>query len=142
MNHNEEFYSIVQKRISDDEHRLNALLNPRPLACDYDAGTSTISYRVQPWQRNPYGDAHGGAIASMFDTAMGITAHWMAGGLRTTTVDLMVNYIAPMPCGDDMIVRSRVQKAGRTLIRVTAEASSASNDRLIATASANFMILR
>jgi len=142
MNHNEEFYSIVQKRISDDESRLNALLNPRPLACDYDAKTSTISYRIQPWQRNPYGDAHGGAIASMFDTSMGITAHWISGGFRTTTVDLMVNYIAPMPCGDDMIVHSKVQKAGRTLIRVTAEAKSASNDTLIATASANFMILR
>lgn len=142
MNHNDRFYSILKTRVESDANRINALFKPRPISCDYQQRTSAIAYPVQPWQRNPYGEAHGGVIATMFDTAMGVTAHWFADGHRATTVDLAINYIAPLPCGEEMIVYSRVQKAGRTLIRLTAEGKSAGDGKLIATASANFMILR
>ena len=137
-----DFYTMVKERSHMEENRLNALLDPQPEDCDFDAKTTSISYHIQPWQRNPAGDAHGGTIASMFDTAMGFTAFWVSDGSWTTTVDLMINYIAPMPAGEDMIVYSKVQKAGRTLIRVTAEAQMKSSGKLVATASANFMMLR
>ena len=139
---NESFYTLMKERAHQEENRLNALLDPQPLACDFEAGTTAIAFRIQPWQRNPYGDAHGGAIASMFDTAMGFTAFWISDGSWTTTVDLMINYLSPMPAGEEMVVYSQAKKAGRSLIRVTAEAKVRSSDKLVATASANFMLLR
>ena len=41
-----------------------------------------------------------------------------------------------------MVVSSHVQKAGRALIRVTAEARAKASGKLVATASANFMMLK
>ena len=137
-----DFYAMVTERSHLEEDRLNAKLDPQPVACDYDEKTTVIEYLILPWMRNPYGDAHGGTIAAMFDTAMGFSAFWVADGSWTTTVDMNVNYIAPMPCGDHMVVYSKVQKAGRTLIRVTAEARAKASGKLVATASANFMMLK
>ncbi len=138
----QDFYTMVRERSHAEEDRLNAHLDPQPVACDYDEMTSVIEYLIQPWMRNPAGDAHGGTIAAMFDTAMGFTAFWVSKGSWTTTVDMNVNYISPMPCGDFMVVSSNVQKAGRTLIRVTAEARAKASGKLVATASANFMMLK
>ena len=138
----QEFYTMVRERSHLEEDRLNALLDPQPVDCDYDNMTTVIEYLIKPWQRNPYGDAHGGTIAAMFDTAMGFSAYWVADGSWTTTVDMMVNYIAPMACDDHMVVCSKVQKAGRTLVRVTAEARAKSSGKLVATANANFMMLK
>lgn len=137
-----DFYTMVRERSHAEEDRLNAHLGPQPVECDYDAMTSVIEYLIQPWMRNPAGDAHGGTIAAMFDTAMGFTAFWVSKGSWTTTVDMNVNYISPMPCGDFMVVSSHVQKAGRALIRVTAEARAKASGKLVATASANFMMLK
>ena len=136
------FMTMVRERSHAEEDRLNAHLDPQPVACDYDAMTTVIEYLIQPWMRNPAGDAHGGTIAAMFDTAMGFSAYWVSKGTWTTTVDMMVNYISPMPCGDHMVVSSKIQKAGRSLVRVTAEAHVKSSGKLVATASANFMMLK
>lgn len=132
---------IVERGCREQVERLNGHLKPHLISSDYEARRSVIAFNIQEWQLNPYGDAHGGIIASMFDTAMGVTAHWIAGGARTTTVDLMTNYVAPMPCNDEMMIYSKVQKAGRTLIRVTAEAFAKTTDHLVATATANFMVI-
>lgn len=141
---------ILQRRLGETASGLNGHLKPRLVSCSRGQMCSAIAYRVQEWQLNPYREAHGGILAAMFDTAMGITAHWLSGGAAVTTVDLLTNYIAPVPADSEIIVYSHVQKAGRTLIRVCAEAcicppgtdaADREHQKLAASASANFMVL-
>lgn len=141
---------ILQHKLGETASGLNGHLKPRLVSCSRGQMCSAIAYRVQEWQLNPYREAHGGILAAMFDTAMGITAHWLSGGAAVTTVDLLTNYIAPVPADSEIIVYSHVQKAGRTLIRVCAEAcicppgtdaADREHQKLAASASANFMVL-
>ena len=50
----QEFYTRVRERSHLEEDRLNALLDPQPVDCDYDNMTTVIEYLIKPWQRNTY----------------------------------------------------------------------------------------
>ena len=48
-------------------------------SCDYEEQTVTYSFPTLTWQINEKGGIHGGAIAGMFDTALGVVANFTAG---------------------------------------------------------------
>jgi uncharacterized protein (TIGR00369 family) len=63
----------------------------------------------------PFGYVHGGAIASVMDAA----AFWavfpqVPDGMGLTTVDIKVNYLAPVQKGK-IVAKGRCIKIGRTL---------------------------
>lgn len=71
---------------------------------------------------------HGGAIASLIDTAAGVAA-WSDAQVptktRSTTVNLMVTYLAPAE-QEDLQAVARVLHRGRTLVYLDVEVRSAS----------------
>lgn len=71
---------------------------------------------------------HGGAIASLIDTAAMVAA-WsdtaVPENLRGTTVSLTVTYLAPAE-GEDLRATARVLRRGRSLVYLDVEVQSAS----------------
>ena len=76
----------------------------------------------------------------MFDTAMGITVMAFSGAEAVSTADLSVSFIRPF-LGQSCVIESQVLHAGRTLMRVRAEAFDQETGKCLASASGNFVRL-
>jgi uncharacterized protein (TIGR00369 family) len=85
----------------------------------YDEGTSVLTMPFDSFLTNLYGIAHGGAIASIADSACGLAlASKLDEGQTAVTVDLRVNYISPFS-GGTLVARGEViHKSGSTSIEL------------------------
>jgi uncharacterized protein (TIGR00369 family) len=88
---------------------------------EIDAGVATLSFEIKPELKQNHGVVHGGAIASLIDSA---TAFAIISLLPTdehaTTVDLTISYLRPLTAGRAKAV-ARVIRSGKRLIVVSAE---------------------
>jgi len=100
----------------------------------YDEGMAVLEMPFQKCHANLYGIAHGGAIASVADSACGLAlASRLEPGQTAVTVDLRVNYIAPFT-GDVLVARGEVvHKGGSSAIE---SARITQGNRLVAIATA------
>ena len=84
-------------------------------------GSVTLQLEIRHDLRQIHGVMHGGAIASLLDTA---TAFAIVSQLsepeKFTTVDLTINYLRPLNKGT-ATARAHVVRAGRRLLTVSAE---------------------
>lgn len=79
------------------------------------------------------GVLHGGATASLIDTAMAFAIIARLGAdEKTTTVDLTVHYLRPVSSGE-VVCTAKVVRAGRRLVTVSAECVGA-DGKMTATA--------
>ena len=111
------------------------------VSCDYEEQTVTYAFETQKWQINEKGGIHGGAIAGMFDTAMGVVANFTAGENEATTTDMTVSFLRGVDYGMELLLKVYIVKAGRSLIRQRAELTDAATGKLLATASGSWMPL-
>lgn len=65
---------------------------------------------------------HGGAIASLCDTAMGMAVKSL--GALPITVEMKINFLSPSQKDQDIIATGKVIKKGRTLLVTEAEVKS------------------
>jgi uncharacterized protein (TIGR00369 family) len=97
------------------------------------SGEAVLRLKMRDELRQPQGVLHGGATASLIDTA---TAFAVIGVLaeneKATTVDLTVHYLRPV-VGGTIVCTAKVVRAGRRLLTVSAEAVN-DEGKLIATA--------
>ncbi len=85
------------------------------------SGTATLGLNVRKQLRQNHGMVHGGAIASLIDTATAFAIiSLLAPSERVTTVDLTVSYLRPLTEGRLTAV-ARVLRSGRRLFVVSAE---------------------
>jgi acyl-CoA thioesterase len=85
------------------------------------SGTATLGLNVRKQLRQNHGMVHGGAIASLIDTATAFAIiSLLAPSERVTTVDLTVSYLRPLTEGRVTAV-ARVLRSGRRLFVVSAE---------------------
>ena len=89
--------------------------------------------------QNTGGNIHGGMLASVCDMAMGILARYMKGSADCVTVSLGVDYMRKVPADVDLLVESRVEKAGRNVYFMSARVYRMSDLKLAVTANATFM---
>ena len=83
------------------------------------------------------GILHGGAVASLMDTAAAFAVHTvLAPGEWTVTVDLTLHFLRPASSGA-VEAHARVVRNGRRLVTLTIEAKDQS-ERLIAIASTTY----
>ena len=136
----ERFQQMEEQVVRKEPGRLNAML--RPKVCEYDETvlTTVIRFQKQPWQRNQRGELHGGSIAAMFDTAMGMSVVAFSGN-AVSTADLSVSYIRPF-LGESFLFRSKILHLGKNLVRVRAEAYDQHTEKCLASASGNFVYVR
>lgn len=85
------------------------------------SGTATLALDVRNELTQNNGIVHGGAIASLIDTATAFAIiSLLAPRERVTTVDLTISYLRPLTSGRLRAV-AKVVRAGRRLIVVSAE---------------------
>ena len=132
------FEEILQHVKHPSELRLNNMLDPFVLGYQEDDQSSEILFCTQEWEKNQRDEIHGGAIASMFDTAMGVTAAAYQGTGSVSTADLQVSFIRPFLSGA-FIFSTQITSLGKTLIRTTCVAREKQNGKIVATASGTFV---
>ena len=105
------------------------------LDCDGPTGSLVLGYRTKPWMANIWGVVHGGVIATLVDTCMGITCGIQCGVI-TPTISMTVNYARPVPLDTDIVVCTRTVRCGATSGQISAEVYPAGQpDKLLVTAS-------
>lgn len=100
---------------------------------DLSANEAKIKLQMRDELRQPYGVLHGGATASLIDTAMAFAVRTcVPEDVQTTTIDLTVHYLRPHSEGE-IICTAKVERAGKRILTVSAEVFNESG-KLIATA--------
>jgi len=88
---------------------------------DIAEGVATLGLSVRKELKQNHGVVHGGAIASLIDTAMALAIITrLAPREKVTTVDLTVSYLRALTKGR-ITATARVVRAGRRLFVVSAE---------------------
>jgi uncharacterized protein (TIGR00369 family) len=88
---------------------------------DIGSGTATLSLKVRKELTQNVGIVHGGAVASLVDTATAFAIlSLLAPRERVTTVDLTISYLRPVSRGR-LRAKAKVIRAGRRLFVVSAE---------------------
>ena len=88
---------------------------------DISKGTATLGFNVRDELTQNHGVVHGGAIASLIDTATAFAIiTLLAPREKVTTVDLTISYLRPLTKGR-ITTTAKVVRAGRRLFVVTAE---------------------
>src|SRR5580765_5967342 len=84
-------------------------------------GAATLGLEIRHELTQNHGVVHGGAIASLIDTAMAFAIiTLLAPQEKVTTVDLTISYLRPLRKGR-ATAKARVVRAGRRLFSVSAD---------------------
>lgn len=110
-------------------------------SCNYAKKSVILRFPIQRWELNHMATMHGGLIATAIDTACGVIVRNVSKSERIPTINLNINYISPGMAQDALLVTAQADRAGNRVCNVHAVCKSEKTDRLIATATANFMIL-
>jgi acyl-CoA thioesterase len=101
-------------------------------------GTASLLLPVREELTRNDGIIHGGAVASVIDSAFAFAIiPLLAENERTVTVDLTIHYLRPLSGGASRTT-ARVVRAGRRVITVSAELFD-ENDKLAATALSTYL---
>lgn len=100
---------------------------------EIDAGRAVMSMPMAEKLRQPHGLLHGGATASLIDTATAFAViSVLAEGEKASTVDLTVHYLRPV-INEQTVCTARIVKAGKRLLTVSADVVN-DQGKLVATA--------
>ena len=96
-------------------------------------GEAILRLKMRDELRQPHGLLHGGATASLIDTAMAFAVVSMLGEAeKASTVDLTVHYLRPVTSGE-ITCTAKVLRGGKKLLTVSAEVYN-EEEKQIATA--------
>jgi uncharacterized protein (TIGR00369 family) len=107
---------------------------------DVSKGKATLGLEIRKELTQNHGVVHGGAIASLIDTAMAFAIiSLLAPREKVTTVDLTISYLRPLTHGR-ITAMAQVVRAGRRLFVVSADVFDA-NGKLATTALSTYIKL-
>lgn len=99
-----------------------------------ERGAATLRMDVRPELTRNGGLLHGGAVASLIDTASAFAVmSLLEAGEQTVTVDLTLHFLRPAT-GGALTARARVLRAGRRLVTVAVDVTDDASGALGATA--------
>jgi uncharacterized protein (TIGR00369 family) len=101
-------------------------------------GAATVALEVREELTRMGGIMHGGALASLIDTASAFaTLSLLEAGSQTVTVDLTLHFLRPVSAGR-VEAHARVLRSGRRVVTVSIEAVNA-DGKLVATALTTYL---
>lgn len=129
---------LIKEAAETRGHTIAGMIKPMLLECSCEAMSTVIGFPAQEWEKNPNGVIHGGIIATMIDTAIGITTIGITDTL-TPTINLQISYLRPCPADGLIAVRSYITMLGGSVIHTRAEMfDTREPDKLVATAEGAF----
>jgi len=106
-----------------------------------EPGRVQVVYRVGADHLRTQGIAHGGAIATLMDTALGLAASTRApSGLDVVTAQMNVHFIRPAWSGERLVANAEVRHSGRRTAVASGEIRT-DDGTLVATGSATLMFV-
>lgn len=103
-----------------------------------ERGASVLSLEVRPELTRMEGIVHGGAIASLLDSASAFAVlSLLRPEEQTVTVDLTLHFLRPLT-GGRVEARAKVLRAGRRVVTVSIEATDSAG-KLVATALTTYL---
>jgi acyl-CoA thioesterase len=116
--------SLTAERLARIERAIEAVPYARLLGIQLEKvapGEATLTLAIRPELTQNHGVVHGGAIASLLDTATAFAIlTLLEPDERVTTVDLTISYLRPAVEGT-LQATARVLRQGRRLFTVSAE---------------------
>ena len=103
-----------------------------------EEGSIEVEFVVRDEMTNPLHILHGGAAASMMDDVMGMTVYMLGRENFYTTVNLSIDYLSPAKVGDTLSVKSKIIRAGKTVIHITCEIHN-TDQKIIAKCTSNMV---
>ncbi len=108
---------------------------------EVDRGAVSIHLEVRDDLRQNQGVVHGGAVASLIDTAAAFAVlTQLETNERVTTTDLTIHYLRPASSGR-LTARARIVRSGRRLFVLSVEVTN-NQQVLVATAVTSYIKLR
>lgn len=104
-----------------------------------EEGSVGVEFTVRDEMTNPAGILHGGTAASMLDDVMGMTVFMLGRETFYTTVNLNVDYLSPAKIGDTLLVKSKIIRAGKTVINIECQILNADH-KIVAKCSSNMVV--
>lgn len=106
---------------------------------ELEEGMAKLTMPVDPARHtNLYNTAHGGALASLADTAMGIAC--TTTGKKVVTVDMNMNFIRSANAGEAVSAVGRIIHNGKQTMVAEADIADANGD-LVLKARATFFVI-
>ena len=137
-----EVKATMDKLYPKEEDHLYTRMQVEFYSCSYEKKSVTLRFPIQRWELNHMSTVHGGIIASAIDTACGTAVRSVSGKtVQTPTINLNINYLSPGLPQDALLVTASVDRAGRHVCNVHVACRSEKTGKLIATATANFMVI-
>ena len=119
------------KQFFQDVYNQNSFVNLLDMKLDrIEPGLAELTMPIDPAKHtNLYRVAHGGALASVADTAMGVACASL--GRRVVTLDLNMNFIKSSDSGTEVRAVARVIHNGRQTLVVECEVLGADQSLLL-----------
>jgi len=102
-----------------------------------EPGAARLTLEAAARHLNPAGTVHGGAIATLVDTAMGQAVATELGDQVPVTVEIKINYLEPGREGT-LVATARVHKRGRRFTVLEAEVTQQETGDLVAFGTGTF----
>ena len=102
-----------------------------------DKGEARLRMVAGERHLNPHGTVHGGAIATLLDSAMGEAVGSTVDEEAPVTIEMKVNYLEPGKEGV-LVASARVHKKGRQFTVLEVEVIQESDDTLVAFGTGTF----
>ena len=131
-------HDLAEKR----SHMIAGMIKPFVIDVDEDGMTSVLGFPCMEWEQNPNGVIHGGIMATMIDTAIGLTTIAVTETL-TPTINLQISYLRPCPADGTVAIRSHITMLGGSVIHTRAEAyDTREPEKLVATAEGAYRLFK
>lgn len=138
MNTATEFLELqVGKEATDSPSPLMRWLNP--ILLSVEEGRLVFQYVVRQEMTNPIGTLHGGITAAIIDDAIGATLFSYGEPWFYTTVNNVIDYLAPARLNETIIAETSVLKKGKQIVNAQCTVWNADKSRLLARGYSNLI---
>jgi acyl-coenzyme A thioesterase 13 len=130
--------SFIGRHFSNSPSPFANWLNGKVISVE-ESGVE-FQFEIRKEMTNPIGILHGGVTAGMIDDCMGV--NFMVLGLEKfyPTINLYVDYFNPAIEGQTVLVKTRIEKLGKTIINIKAEVFNETTLKIVAQATANLAV--
>ena len=141
-----EFLEAYQMRLEtllkNSPNKIISMIQPKLENVNFEERIMTTKYETKNWEMNDYNILHGGILATIIDTSMGMYSSVLSGGSLVTTVSLTLNFLKPIPEDCSLLVNAKAVSVGKTIISMSAEAIIQETGATAASAVGTFMVLK
>ena len=138
----ERLETIIHDLNEKRSHMISGMIKPTFISCDAEKMCATLGFPCMEWEKNPNDVIHGGIMATMIDTAIGLTTIAVTETL-TPTINLQISYLRPCPADGMVAVRAYITMLGGSVIHTRAEAyDTREPEKIVATAEGAYRLFK